>query len=380
VLHRQPFVLPAGHPLGMGYDVVCCATCGFVYADTRVTQAEYDAYYTRLSKYEDPRTGTGGGEQAWDDARLAATAETVAAHVPARDAGIVDVGCANGGLLRHLARLGYRPLVGVDPSPRCAAAAGGVAGAVGYTGTLFSLPAAAGDVGAVILSHVLEHVQDVRGGLAAARGLLRPGGVIYVEVPDATRYAECLAAPFQDFNTEHVNHFGPVSLASLLAREGFEPLVVRRKTIEAAPGVPYPAVYGVGRLGGGKVPAPTGRDEDLRPAVEEYIRRSAALMRRLDDGLASLAERRAPIVVWGVGQLTFKLLAMTRLADIPIRAFLDTNPAYHGMTLRGAPILAPEAVTRYSDPVLVGTMLHAGAIESRLRQLGAGNPVLRLAA
>ncbi len=259
VLHRQPFVLPEGHPLGAGYDVVCCDACGFVYADTRVTQAEYDAYYARLSKYEDPHTGTGGGEQAWDDARLAGMAETVAAHVTGRDAKIVDVGCANGGLLRHLGRLGFRRLVGVDPSPRCAAATDTVAGATGLVGSLFSLPAKAGDADAVVLSHVLEHVQDVRGGLAAARGLLRPGGVVYVEVPDATRYADCLAAPYQDFNTEHVNHFGPLSLASLLAREGFEVLTVRQKTIEAAPGIPYPAVYAAGRLAdglGNGIPSP----------------------------------------------------------------------------------------------------------------------------
>ena len=97
-------------------------------------------------------------------------------------------------------------------------------------------------------------------------------------------------------------------------------------------------------------------------------------------GLAALADRRTPILVWGVGQLTFKLLAMTRLTDVPIRAFLDTNPAYHGMALRGAPILAPEAVTELEEPVLVATLLHAGAIEDRLRELGASNPVLRLAA
>ena len=71
---------------------------------------------------------------------------------------------------------------------------------------------------------------------------------------------------------------------------------------------------------------------------------------------------------------------MTRLASVPIRAFLDTNPAYHGMTLRGAPILAPEAVVGSPKPVLIGTMLHAGAIEARLRELGAANPVLTLAA
>ena len=35
MLHHQPFVLPDGHPLGRGYDVVTCQGCGFVYADTR---------------------------------------------------------------------------------------------------------------------------------------------------------------------------------------------------------------------------------------------------------------------------------------------------------------------------------------------------------
>ena len=379
-MHHQLFVLPDGHPLGRGYDVVACDGCGFVYADTSVSQAAYDAYYTRLSKYEDPHTATGGGEQAWDDARLAGMAETLATYLPDRSAKVVDVGCANGGLLRHLGRLGFGRLCGVDPSPRCAATAEAQAGATGLVGSLFALPEGAGEADAVVLSHVLEHVQELRRGVAEARRLLRPGGILYAEVPDATRYAECLAAPFQDFNTEHVNHFGPASLAGLLAREGFEVLAVRRKTIEAAAGVPYPAVYAVARVrpGPSGSTAPAG-DPELRPTVLEYARRSAELMHALDAGLAPLLERATPILVWGVGQLTFKLLAMTRLADVPIRAFFDSNPAYHGMTLRGAPVLPPEALPRYSEPVLIGTLLHADAIEARLRDLGATNAVLRLA-
>src|SRR5207244_9349160 len=107
---------------------------------------------------------------------------------------------------------------GVDPSPRCAATAEAQAGATGLVGSLFALPEGAGEADAVVLSHVLEHVQELRRGVAEARRLLRPGGLLYAEVPDATRYAECLAAPFQDFNTDHVNHFGPASLAGPLAR------------------------------------------------------------------------------------------------------------------------------------------------------------------
>ena len=269
----------------------------------------------------------------------------------------------------------------MDPSPRCAADHRRRCPAPrGWSGTLFALPDGARDADAVVLSHVLEHVQDLRRGVAEVRRLLAPGGLLYAEVPDATRYAECLAAPFQDFNTEHVNHFGPVSLANLLAREGFEVLAVRRKTIEAAAGIPYPAVYAVGRVRSG--PADAGRptpDHELRPTVTEYARRSAALMRALDEGLRPLADRREAILVWGVGQLTFKLLAMTRLSEIPIRAFFDSNSAYHGMRLRGAPILPPEALPDYPEPILIGTMLHAGEIEARLRELGAANTVLPLA-
>ena len=52
VLHKQNFVLPEGHPLANGYLVVACDNCGFVYADTQVSQHDYDVFYARFSKYE----------------------------------------------------------------------------------------------------------------------------------------------------------------------------------------------------------------------------------------------------------------------------------------------------------------------------------------
>jgi len=232
----------------------------------------------------------------------------------------------------------------------------------------------------VILSHVLEHLQDVSLGLGNAMRLLRTGGILYVEVPDATRYAACLVAPFQDFNTEHLNHFGPTSLRSLLERMGLEVLLVERKMIEAAPGIPYPAVYGIARRGNGfpAKPPPLRRDNELRRAITEYVYRSAHLLARLDAGLASLVERGEPVLLWGVGQLTLKLLAMTRLANVPLRAFIDTDRRYHGMTVRGVPVLSPAAASEYADPILIGTLLHADAIVAQMQAMGLGNAILRL--
>lgn len=380
VLHHQPFVLPAGHPLDGGYDVVSCLACGVVYADTAVPQETYDRYYAELSKYEDSATGTGGGDQAWDEARLTELAATLARYLPAWEAKVVDVGCAKGGLLRSLSALGFHRLYGVDPSPRCAAAAGSIPGGSGLVGSLFALPSAVEDAECVILSHVLEHLQDVSLGLGNAVRLLRPGGILYVEVPDATRYAACLVAPFQDFNTEHLNHFGPTSLRSLLERMGLEVMVVERKMIEAAPGIPYPAVYGIARRPNGSPvnPPPLRRDDELRRAITEYVCRSADLLTRIDAGLASLIERGEPVLLWGVGQLTLKLLAMTRLAKVPLRAFIDTDRRYHGMTVRGVPVLSPAAARKYTDPILIGTLLHADAIVAQMEAMGITNAILRL--
>ncbi len=55
ILHTQKFVLPEGHPLSNGYDILCCDRCGFVYADTTVSQKDYDIFYAKLSKYEDKK-------------------------------------------------------------------------------------------------------------------------------------------------------------------------------------------------------------------------------------------------------------------------------------------------------------------------------------
>ena len=73
----------------------------------------------------------------------------------------------------------------------------------------------------VILVGVLEHIQDLDTALREVRDVLSPPGLVYVEVPDAWTFADWPNAPFQDFSTEHINFFSPVSLANLMGRHGF---------------------------------------------------------------------------------------------------------------------------------------------------------------
>ena len=215
VLHHQRFLLPKGNPLPAEYDVVWSPRAGFAYADTTADQTVYDRYYADFSKYEDNATSTGGAETASDAARLADAAKDIARIIPDRDVEILDIGCANGGLLLALQHLGYRSLMGIDPSRACVNTVRNKTGLRAELGGLFNLPPIPQPPKVVILSHVLEHVCDLQGAVQVLHATLAERGIVYGEVPDATLYREYVFAPFQDFNTEHINHFSRISLGNL---------------------------------------------------------------------------------------------------------------------------------------------------------------------
>ena len=109
--------------------------------------------------------------------------------LPDRGARILDVGCAIGGMLAALKDLGYENLLGVDPSPACAEAAAEVHGVEVLTGTLANLPHVDRKFDLIVLSNILEHVRDLKPALRRICDVLAPGGMLFVQVPDASRFA-----------------------------------------------------------------------------------------------------------------------------------------------------------------------------------------------
>lgn len=380
VLHHQRFALEPGHPLPDRFDIVACLECDFVYADTSADAAAYDRYYADYSKYADQGTSTGGGGNPLDQARIEITAREIARHLPDHASHIVDIGCANGGMLAALRDLGYANLLGIDPSPDCVSNTTRLFGIPARQGWLGSLPPETTPASLVILSHVLEHVLDLADAIARVRTVLAPGGLVYVEVPDASRYDECLAAPFQDFNTEHINHFSPAALANLFAAHGFAPESEGTKSLELPGGLSYPACFAVFR----RIESPSGttiwrRAPEFLTAINSYITRSSALLAAIDARLADVLQK--PVIVWGAGQLTLKLLVETRLGSADIFAFTDGNPLHHGHTLRDRPIISPDELRNLPPhPIIVGSLLHHAAITERIRvELALPNPIVTLA-
>jgi SAM-dependent methyltransferase len=367
VLHTQKFVLPEGHPLASGYDVVCCEHCGFVYANTVATQKDCECFYAKFSKYEDDKTSSGGGDTPWDAKRFEDTALHIGRFLPDTQSRILDIGCANGGLLKTLRKSGFENLCGIDPSPVCVANTQS-SGIEAHTGSLFQIPDGLGRFDFIILSHVLEHIRDLKVAIQAIGGLMRGGG-IYIEVPDAARYVDFLFSPFQDFNTEHINHFSRVNLENLMQLSGFLVKQQGAKLIESAPNMPYPALWSISceatdRPSSGFTPE---KDDLLVESIKRYILKSDRLMYDIESKIRSVLTKYPQVIVWGTGQLAMKLLAETSLANAQIVAFVDGNPINQGKVLCGTRILAPDQIGAMQFPIIVTSILHGQEIKKMIK-------------
>lgn len=376
LLRRFDLVVPAGHLLDQQIDVVICRRCGVGYNDSAHSQADYDRYYADASKYDDPETTTGAGVAEWDRRRLEAAVEFIAARFP-RTARVIDLGCASGGMLRCFKDAGFGDLVGIDPSDRCV----GITRTLeveAHRGSVFQLPAISpGDV--CIVYAVMEHIRDVRDAIVGCRKLLRSGGSLYVVVPDAARYAQYAPSPFQDFNTEHINHFSVPTLDRAVCECGF-------KTVECTP-FDIPTNAGVSAAIGGLWRRMDRRerrefacDHDLRVALSRYVDVSERRMREIGERLQSEIDLGEPHIVWGTGQLLYKMLGNSPLKDAEIVAFVDGNPVNQGKTLRGVPVLSPQQAACRTEPIIVASVLAFDSIERRIRhELGMTNRLVRLA-
>jgi SAM-dependent methyltransferase len=358
-----------------GYKVVVCDVCGFAFADGIPSQTSFETYYREFSKYEYQQRE--GRESESDEARLRQIAESLEELIPSRKTHILEIGCASGRLLSLLRQAGFTNVRGLDPSPACAATAANLYQVPVHTGSVYDLPKFPEKYDFLILVGVLEHLRDLDGALSAMRGALDEHGRIYFDVPDCAQFPEHLDAPYQQFSTEHINFFSPISLANLMRTRGFVPVFsaqVQRAYTEVSV---MPAVHAVFEKS-----ASAGvieRDTISEPKLREYVQLSEARDSEMRSSLNRMLGKGQPILVWGVGTLTQRLLATGGLDGVNISAFVDSNPKYQGQELRGVPILSPEAIKQRSEPILICSEVFRLEIERQIReQLGIPNQLLQL--
>lgn len=359
-----------------GYTVVVCGQCGFSFADNIPEQEAFDAYYRDLSKYEYQHRG--GRESANDESRLRDAAQTLCTVIPDQSTRILEIGCSTGRLLGLLKERGYQNVWGLDPSPVCAAAARDLYRVEVRTESVSDLAKTDEKFDFLILIGVLEHIRDLDGALETMHKILAPNGRIYFDVPDATQFVDWPDAPYQQFSMEHINFFSGASLANLMRRRGFEPVFSEKVLRQYTDVTMMPSVHAVFEDRG----TPAGllvRDEETEPRLIAYIEESRAVDTRIRELIDRTAGDREPILVWGVGTHTQRLLATGGLDKVNVSAFIDSNPKYHGKRLHDIPIISPDTLVGRSEPILICSRVFQKEIERQIQeQLQLSNEVFSL--
>ncbi|MGC9605508.1 MAG: class I SAM-dependent methyltransferase [Minisyncoccia bacterium] len=134
---------------------------------------------------------------------------------------LLDVGAATGFFMQIAEKRGWRTS-GVEISPH-ATAVGVRKGLHIETGTLSALDLPKGSFDAITMFDVIEHFTDPLAEVAAAARLLKPGGLLVVNTPDAgSVWARLLGRRWHLLvPPEHIHYFTADNLGRVLRANGF---------------------------------------------------------------------------------------------------------------------------------------------------------------
>jgi 2-polyprenyl-3-methyl-5-hydroxy-6-metoxy-1,4-benzoquinol methylase len=378
LLYRQLFSqLSDGSSLLSGYDVIVCSRCGFCFADQIPPQTVFDTYYRDMSKYE--KADRGGQDSTYEKARFQKMASVVLRLLSSRRIRIMEIGCANGQLLALLKNEGYRNVSGIDPSPVSAETARRNYDIPVTAATLSEIDFKDESIDFLIMAGVLEHVRDLVPAIRMLRKMLSAVGQVFVTVPDASRYGEGEDAPFQEFSVEHINFFGAESLANLMQANGFKLVFIEQDMIVSNFRTSTPVIHCVFEKSEEPAPVSFLKDRNTEAGLALYIERSSQADRQIQAAINNLVSAGQPIIIWGTGAHTLRLLATSGLWKAKIRAFVESNPRYQGKQLNNVPIVAPQAIKEWREPILISSRVYQEEIaEQIVNDLHMSNKIIRL--
>jgi 2-polyprenyl-3-methyl-5-hydroxy-6-metoxy-1,4-benzoquinol methylase len=213
----------ARHELAKDHmQLVRCAACDLVYVSPTFDEAHYREVYAS-QEYQDIVRDLGIKSHEYRVERFGRErVALMAAQLDTQRPRYLDVGCSTGFVVEAARNAGW-DAVGTDLNPS----------AIEFgRGRRLDLRAAAledagfepGTFDAVSLFDVLEHLLNPVQTLRACARLLRPGGIVFLYVPNYDSASRLLMGQDAHFiwPTHHLNYYTPATMRDLMAREGMD--------------------------------------------------------------------------------------------------------------------------------------------------------------
>ena len=204
--------------------ILRCRNCGFGFSQIRSSAGELASLYRSMDTkvYKSELSGR---------ERTARRHLTILERYAQRGR-LLDVGCASGLFLFAAVQRGWKA-AGVEPSEvLCTAARKRLAGQAEVHCATLEQARLAGEFDAVTLWDVLEHVPHPRAFLSECKALMRPGGHLFLNVPDlGSLQARVLGARWPLLLPEHLNYFTRSSLRLCGERAGLKLVCFGRRRV-----------------------------------------------------------------------------------------------------------------------------------------------------
>jgi 2-polyprenyl-3-methyl-5-hydroxy-6-metoxy-1,4-benzoquinol methylase len=202
--------------------IVRCRACDLVYVTPTFDESHYLEVYAS-TEYQDIVRDLGIKSHDYRVQRFGVErVDLMSRYVQAPTPRYLDVGCSTGFVVEAARDRGWQA-IGTDLNPS-AIEFGRSRGLDVRTAALEDAGFEPGSFDAVSLFDVLEHLIDPVPTLRACARLLRPGGIVFLYVPNFDSASRLLMGKDAHFiwPTHHLNYYTPLTIRDLMARQGLE--------------------------------------------------------------------------------------------------------------------------------------------------------------
>ncbi len=318
-----------------------CDACLLVQLEALVSPGELFSDYAYFSSYSD----------SWVEHSRRFVATTIPGLGLGATSLVVEVASNDGYLLQHFVAAGV-PVLGIEPAENVAkvAVARGVPTEVAFFGRATADDLVERQLAAdlVVANNVFAHVPDLDDFVAGLAGVLKPSGVVSIEVPHLLRLIE--DTQFDTIYHEHFSYFSLLTAERALARHRLTVFDVERLPTHGGSLRIWSAPDGAGRT-------PTTRVADERRLevhaglhrIDTYAGFGARVERCREGVSEFLATARAEgrtVVAYGAAAKGNTLLNYCGVSTADIAYVADRSLEKQGRLLPGShlPIEAPERI------------------------------------
>lgn len=349
-------------------NVVSCPRCGNVYVDIDAEQDAFTKYYSSEYSKSLSYCEVFGRDEAMIYYRN--IMERISRYV-GKDAHILEVGGGIGELAYFLIEQGYKDITVLEPSERCIKLCR-EKGIKTILSDGFDIPQELEKTfDFIIINHTLEHILRFDKTLKSVRRMLKDNGAIYIEVPDAGKYADTDFVPYWFFTYEHIVHMTLESFDNLACAFDFE--VIEKESYLKCHS--YNVMYAIMRKSYAK--KPVKYIAATEKAVSKYI---VGCEGRLKPVVEAFVESHEPIILWGVGTSTAQLLN-GNFDECNVVKLVDSNPYRQNIEYvvggKKLKIEAPSTINT-DDTILILPLMYDESIRRQIKKMGLRNKVKSL--